>query len=149
MINIFKADPSSAEAQRLLSELSKTLSVITGSSGDASFDIQDMYEDGALFVVARNKAGDGIGCGAFRRLDEKTAEVKRMFASPSQGGVGIAILSYLENEAKELGYKRFWLETRWINTRAVQFYTRNGYQRIPNYGKYVGRTNAVCFGKAL
>jgi len=36
-----------------------------------------------------------------------------------------------------------------VNGRAVAFYERHGYRVIPNYGKYVGREDAVCIGKVL
>jgi hypothetical protein len=31
----------------------------------------------------------------------------------------------------------------------VTFYERRGYSRIPNFGKYVGKEEAVCFEKRL
>ena len=93
--------------------------------------------------------GTPVGCGAFRPIDESTAEVKRMYAIPGLSGVGSAVLSHLENEAKLLGYSQLWLETRIVNQRAVAFYEKKGYSRIPNFGKYVGKLEAVCFAKNL
>jgi len=72
-----------------------------------------------------------------------------MYAVPGSSGVGAAVLAYLETEARALGYTHFWLETRRVNQRAVAFYEKHGYARIPNFGKYVGKTEAVCFAKAL
>ena len=48
-----------------------------------------------------------------------------------------------------MGYHALWLETRLVNERAVRFYESRGYKRIPNFGKYVGNTAAVCFEKRL
>lgn len=48
-----------------------------------------------------------------------------------------------------MGYTEFWLETRSVNARAVSFYERRGYRKIPNFGKYIGRQEAVCLGKPL
>jgi ribosomal protein S18 acetylase RimI-like enzyme len=48
-----------------------------------------------------------------------------------------------------MGYETLRLSTRLVNQTAVSFYERNGYRRIPNYGRYQGRDEAVCFEKML
>ena len=48
-----------------------------------------------------------------------------------------------------MGYKTLRLETRIVNAKAISFYERNGYRKIPNYGKYAGRANSICFEKNL
>lgn len=78
-----------------------------------------------------------------------TAEVKRMYAKEKGMGIGNKILSYLEQQAYDIGYKMLCLETRLVNTKAVSFYEHNGYRKIPNYGKYEGRANSICFEKDL
>jgi GNAT superfamily N-acetyltransferase len=149
MFTITHEDPASPAAVHLIDALSETLAKITGDSGKSSFDPNDVRGSRARFVVARTSTGTPVGCGAFRPLDESTAEVKRMYAVPGLSGVGSAVLSHLENEAKLLGYSQLWLETRIVNQRAVAFYERKGYSRIPNFGKYVGKLEAVCFAKNL
>jgi GNAT superfamily N-acetyltransferase len=133
----------------LLDQLSQTLSAITGSSGRSSFDPQDVLVAGALFVIARDAQGTAVGCGAYRRLAPKIAELKRMYAMPGPRGIGSSILAFLESRAEGDGYRELWLETRTVNEKAVRFYTRRGYRRIPNFGKYSGRPEAVCMAKRL
>jgi ribosomal protein S18 acetylase RimI-like enzyme len=145
-------DPASADAQALTAALSQTLAALTGSDGRASFDLADACGTRACFVVARDAAGRPLGCGALRPLAEGSgdiAEIKRMFAVPGSAGVGSAVLAFLEGEAARLGYSQAWLETRRVNTRAVAFYERRGYERIANYGRYRGNAAAVCFAKRL
>jgi GNAT superfamily N-acetyltransferase len=142
-------DPASPDASMLMEELSETLAKITGDSGKSSFDPNDVRAENARFVVARDSQGQALGCGAFRPLQEGVAEVKRMYSRRHTSGVGSAILSFLELEAKKLGYMALQLETRVINEQAVDFYERRGYHKIPNFGKYHGNSNAVCFGKQL
>lgn len=132
-----------------MDELSVCLQAITGDSGKSSFDANDVCNDRAVFVIARNQSGRAIGCGAFRPMDAKTAEVKRMYAREKAMGVGKKILSYLEHRARDIGYKTIRLETRLVNTKAVSFYLRNGYRKTPNYGKYAGRVSSICFEKDL
>lgn len=148
-MRISTKDPDSPDALRLLEELSDVLKRITGDSGKASFNGDDVRVFNARFVVAYDETGAAVGCGAFRPLQNGIAEVKRMYARPGTQGVGSAILAFLEREAIHLGYKALWLETRLINERAVSFYTRWGYRRIPNFGKYLGNPKAVCFEKKL
>lgn len=143
------ADPSSAQAQELLASLSLTLQRITGSDGKASFHVQDVQGERACFAIARAEDGTPLGCGAIRPLEPGVAELKRMFAVPGTRGVGSAVLAFLELQALAFGYAQLWLETRRVNERAVAFYERHGYRPIPNFGRYVGRPDAICLGKTL
>lgn len=148
-IVISAESPFSSDAISLMDELSECLQAITGNSGKNSFDANDVCNDRATFVIARDQSGKAIGCGSFRPIDERTAEVKRMYAQNKGMGIGGMILAYLEHRAHDLGYKSLCLETRIVNAKAVSFYERNGYRRIPNYGKYAGRANSICFEKEL
>lgn len=132
-----------------MADLSATLAKITGSSGTASFSAEGMNSDRALFVVAKSSKGIPLGCGAIRPISDETAELKRMYSVPTSKGVGSAILEYLEQSARELGYTNIVLETRKINQKAVAFYMSKGYVSTDNYGRYVGNELAVCFIKPL
>jgi GNAT superfamily N-acetyltransferase len=148
-MRVIPVSPTHPDALPLLDALSDTLGAITGDSGRNSFDPADVTVPGAAFVVAYTPSGMPVGCGAYRPLSDGVAELKRMFARPDSKGVGSAILQHLEGLAAQHGYREVWLETRAVNVRAVSFYERNGYRPIPNFGKYVGRPEAVCFAKAL
>ena len=148
-MQILACDPDSAEARVLVDELSAALAAITGDSGASSFAPADARVARSLFVVARGDDGALLGCGALRPLEGELGEIKRMYARPGSRGVGAALLAHIEREAVRFGYRALWLETRRVNVRAVGFYLRHGYAQIENYGKYVGRPEAVCFGKVL
>lgn len=149
MVIITEENPYIPDAFHLLEELSDSLESITGNSGKGSFNPNDVCVPRALFVIARNHNGEAIGCGAIRPIDENIAEVKRMYAKIRGHGIGTEILTYLEAQAQKLGYSALWLETRLVNKQAVVFYESRGYQRMPNYGKYVDNPEAVCFEKRL
>lgn len=138
----------SSDANELLDELSAELENITGNSGRGSFNILDINNPRLIFVIAREK-GIAVGCGAFREISEEIAEVKRMYARKKSCGIGNKILSFLETQAKELGYRTLILETRRCNEKAVVFYLKQGYKVISNYGKYVDKPEAICFEKKL
>lgn len=148
-IHLIEEDPTAPESVLLMAELSTALEAITGDSGRASFDPDDVRGPAACFVVARSDSGAALGCGAFRPLEPGVAEIKRMYTRHGTSGVGSAVLRYLEGEAQALGYQAVWLETRLVNRRAMDFYEARGYQRIANYGKYIGNPLAVCFEKQL
>ncbi|MRX08393.1 GNAT family N-acetyltransferase [Pseudoduganella sp. FT25W] len=148
-IHLIEEDPGAPESALLMAELSTALEAITGDSGRASFDVDDVRGPLACFVVARGGDGAALGCGAFRPLEPGVAEIKRMYARHGTQGVGSAVLRYLEDEAQALGYQAIWLETRLVNRRAMAFYEARGYARIANYGKYIGNPLAVCFEKQL
>ena len=149
MIAVEKSDPFSSESHRLVEMLSAELAAITGDNGKSNFTVDAMNGDKALWVLAKNAQGDAIGCGAIRPLTHNIAELTRMFSDRSVAGVGNSLLTFLETSAKEMGYLELRLETRHINHRAINFYEKNGYVRIENYGPYIGREEAVCFSKAL
>ncbi|MGJ8735896.1 GNAT family N-acetyltransferase [Zobellia laminariae] len=92
-----------------------------------------------------------VGCGAIKRVDSDSVEVKRMYVSPETRGQGIAslLLKELEEWATELKYKNCILETGKRQPEAIALYTKNKYEEIPNYGQYEGMENSVCFKKTL
>lgn len=143
------AHPLHPTSLQLLNQLSDTLERVAGDSGRSSFKPSDMECAGASFVLAYDADGKALGCGAYRPLADGVAELKRMFALPGTMGVGEAVLTYLEKSAIADGYREIWLETRLINSRAIRFYEKHGYRRIPNFGKYVERPEAACFAKVL
>ena len=142
-------DPGSADALALVGELSETLAALTGSSGQASFDSDDVRVARACFAVARDAQGRPQGCGALRPLEGDVGEIKRMYARPGTHGVGSAVLHFLERRAEDFGYVALRLSTRRVNARAVGFYERRGYRVIAGYGRYAGSDVSVCFEKVL
>jgi GNAT superfamily N-acetyltransferase len=92
-----------------------------------------------------------LGCGAIKEFDSTAMEIKRMYTSPESRGKGIAtkILSELEKWTKELSYEKCVLETGKRQPEAIQLYTKSGYKMIPNYGRYKGVANSICFEKKL
>jgi GNAT superfamily N-acetyltransferase len=142
------ADPDSADARALITELDAVLAAICGDSGSGSFDPAGVRGPGSVFIVVRDAVGVAIGCGALRPLAPGVAELKRMYARPGSGA-GRHVLAALEAQALASGYREVWLSTRRVNVRALAFYGRNGYAAVDNYGRYAGREESVCLGKRL
>jgi len=102
------------------------------------------------FVVARTD-GRAIGCGALRKLDDMSAEVKRMYVEPELRGRGVAkeILEHLEKSARDLGVKRLVLETGIHQTEAIGLYRQAGFIAIDCFGEYAGSPTSICFEKRI
>lgn len=148
VIYIASVDPNDYKVQGIIEELSAHLLLRFGSDGKNSFTGWQSDNPDFVFVIAKIN-NEIVGCGAIRPIDKNTAEVKRMYSKLPRKKIGQTILASLEEKAKAIGYTNLVLETRINNNEAVQFYQKQGYSQIPNYGKYIGRPEAVCFGKSL
>jgi len=102
----------------------------------------------AVVVYAENKP---VGCGCFKRFDDQTIEVKRMFVLPEMRGNHLAaqLLEELENWATEEGFSWAVLETGLRQVEAIRLYTWAGYTLTENYGQYLGMADSICYRKEL
>ncbi|MCW2600469.1 MAG: family N-acetyltransferase [Frankiales bacterium] len=109
-------------------------------------------EDIAVFLVARDaQSGRPLGCGALRRLDDTSAEVKRMYVVTEARGTGVAtaLLRSLEHRAAAQGWRMLRLETGTEQPEAMRFYEREGYAPIDNFGPYAGSPISRCYERVL
>ncbi len=92
-----------------------------------------------------------VGCGCFKRFDDKTVEMKRMFVLPEMRGKQLAarLLQELEKWAMEEGFSKAVLETGRRQVEAQRLYNRAGYLLTENYGQYLGMEDSICYRKAL
>ena len=92
-----------------------------------------------------------VGCGCYKRFDDKTVEMKRMFVLPEMRGKQLAaqMLQELEKWAVEEGNTAAVLETGYRQVEAIRLYTIAGYSLITNYGQYIGMKESICYRKEL
>ncbi len=92
-----------------------------------------------------------VGCASFKRYEEGTAEVKRVFVREDYRGRGLSrrLMEAVEAQAKRQGYRRLILETGRPLVSAIALYTNMEYQVIPNYGPYKCMGESVCMRKEL
>jgi ribosomal protein S18 acetylase RimI-like enzyme len=105
--------------------------------------------DGRFVIVLED--GAPVACGAIRRHDVDTAEIKRMWVRPEARGRGIArlVLRELESSARAQGYRALVLETGLRQPEALALYESHGYTTIPNFGFYKESPLSVCYRKEL
>ena len=102
---------------------------------------------GAFLVGYREQTA--ITCGAVKRLDAETAEIKRMYVVPEARGGGVSrhLLSALEGAARDAGYRLVRLDTGARQPGALALFRSAGYREI---GDYNGNPAArYWFEKAL
>lgn len=99
-----------------------------------SVSVAEMTPPAGVFLLARLD-GRPIGCAALLRLDDATAEIKRMWIAPGARGLGLArrMLDRLETMARQWGFERVRLDTNRALTEAQALYRRQGYVEINRY----------------
>ena len=119
-------------------------------------DIQNRYAEvnrpenmTALAVAYEN--GAAIACGAWKRIDETTAELKRLYVLPEyrRRGVARGMIAALEGDAAAAGIRRMILETAVDTADSHRLYLAAGYQITDYYGSPAGEDNCLCFFKKL
>jgi putative acetyltransferase len=78
-----------------------------------------------------------VGTGAVKQLEQDTAELKRLWLLEEYHGqkIGYTVVTQLLDFARSHGYKKVRLQTSQRQERAIRFYTRFGFYRIPSYRK--------------
>jgi len=152
-VNIRRSSLASPEAGRLIAALNAELTAMFPEPGATHFSLsgeQTEAGQGAFLVAWVEDVA--AGCGAIRRVDEVTAEIKRMYVDPGFRGRGIgrALVEALEREARQVGATKIVLETGTRLTRAIKLYQAMGYVQIPLFGEYLSSPKtSLCFGKSL
>lgn len=150
--DVRRADLRSSESQELIAALNAELTHRYPEEG-ANFFRLDPHEvengKGGFYVAY--VGGQPLGCGAVRRIDDVTAEIKRMYVAPQGRGCGIGrrVLVELEAEARRLGVRRLVLETGPRQPEAMALYKGAGFVEIPLFGEYIGAQFSVCMEKLL
>jgi ribosomal protein S18 acetylase RimI-like enzyme len=100
------------------------------------------FNAGGTFLVALN--GDQvIGSGALRKVDLRTAELKRMWLLEAYHGQGIGyrLIQKLFEFARKRGYAQIRLQTSPQQVRALDFYRKVGFYEIPSYNEDVSEVS--------
>jgi putative acetyltransferase len=149
MIKLQRTDANNPDFKELISLLDADLAISDGE--DHQFYTQFNKTDQIKYVIIAYKNSKPVACGAIKKYDENTMEVKRMFTLPESRGTGLAgmILSELQKWAQEMDYTRLILETGIRQKEAISLYNKTNFILIPNYGQYEGIETSICFEKKL
>jgi putative acetyltransferase len=105
-----------------------------GELNDVDNYQQAYVEDCGLFLVVLDD-DQLVGTGAIKKLDENTAELKRLWLLEKYHGqkIGYQVVARLLEFARTHEYKKIRLQTGETQERALRFYTRLGFYKIPSY----------------
>lgn len=138
------------DAIRLMAALDADLAVRYPGVGILSIDSEHFESDGGTFVIGY--VGDqAVACGALRRLDSFSAEVKRMYVDTAvrRLGYGKIMLAYLEALALQSGYMRLMLGAGDAQPEALRLYEKSAWLRTAPFGGYAAEACSVCYTKLI
>ncbi|MEC3977099.1 GNAT family N-acetyltransferase [Amycolatopsis sp. H20-H5] len=121
------------EVEPLLAELAHEYETRYGRNTEMASQPASVFAppDGALLILLED--GVSVAGGAFKRYDERTAELKRVWTHSAHRRRGLArrVVAELEAEAKQRGYLRILLTTGPKQPEAAGLYLATGYRRLP------------------
>jgi putative acetyltransferase len=149
MIALIRTYSGNADFVKLVHQLNEYLKIMDGE--EHAFYSQYNGIESLKYVIVAYVNSEPVGCGAFKKFDDNRVEIKRMYTASEHRGIGVAskILKELESWSQEMSYSTSILETGKRQIEAVQFYKKNNYKIITNYGQYLGKENSLCFEKEL
>jgi ribosomal protein S18 acetylase RimI-like enzyme len=102
---------------------------------DELLGLKTMYSPTKGGVILCKNKNEFIGCVGIRKIDNNTAELKRMFIKPAyqKQGIGKNLLEKAVELAKDLNYKFIRLDTLNYMTAAINLYKNYGFYEIPAY----------------
>ena len=147
---IREVDAASTDGMLLITALDADLQVRYPGAVIHSIDPRTFAASGGIFLVAYAD-NQPVACGALRRTADGEYEIKRMFvlASARRCGHARAILTALEERARQLDARLLLLETGDGQPEAVNLYQSAGYRPVPCFGAYAGNPHSRCFEKRL
>ncbi|WP_344797311.1 GNAT family N-acetyltransferase [Frondihabitans peucedani] len=106
-------------------------------------------EGGAFLLLERD--GQVLAGGAFLRVDDETAEMKRVWTHPDhrRQGHGRLVMAELEAEAQRRGYRRVVLTTGARQPEAVGLYLALGYRPLFDLAGDLEEISYLRFEKPL
>jgi GNAT superfamily N-acetyltransferase len=102
-------------------------------------------------VVVAELDDEPVACGAYRLVDDTTAEIRRMHVTQAARGlrIGASIVADLEAAARSNRIERLVLETRPGRPDALSMYEKFGFRRCHADGAPAGPETSITMEKAL
>jgi putative acetyltransferase len=148
-LTIKRTNSNDSDFQQLISRLDNELWNEL-KEDQATYDQYNKVPDiNTAIVLYEDEKPAASGC--FKKYNENTVEIKRMFVEKNYRGKGLSklILKELENWAMESGFQYAILETSVRFKTACSLYMNAGYIVIENYDQYKGLEESVCMKKNL
>lgn len=97
--------------------------------------LRDKYgpPNGCLYLATVD--GQAAGCMALRRINDREAELKRLYVRPQFRHLGVAqkLVDQILADARQMGYEAVLLDTFPFLEEAIRLYRRHGFYQVPSY----------------
>ena len=149
MVNLLRTNSANPDFKQCIVELDRDL-WNRYDDLQAEYDEHNILDDIETVVVAYQN-DEVVGAACFKKFDDQSVEIKRMYVKPANRGQGTAyaILKELEEWAKELNFPYAILETGTKQPEAINLYKKGGYSVTENYPPYVDMEHSICMKKSL
>ena len=149
-VEIAVETPLQDDVRALVAELNAALLELTPPEHCYHLTVEQMAGSDTTVFIARDN-GLAVGCGALKRHDDATGEVKRMYTRPSHRGqkIGAEIVGRVEALARQEGLTRLVLETGDRHPAAWTVYERAGFTRCGPVLDYPDSEWSVFYEKSL
>ena len=148
-VSIQIESPKTPDAEALLRESHTLMQALFSADDNHFLSIDELCADNIQLFVARV---DGVAAasGALKSLKDY-GEVKSMFTSREYRGQGLAdaILTKIENAARENGLSLLRLETGDLLHEAHRLYNRHGFVECGPFGEYTESDASIFLEKTL
>ncbi|MEU6929836.1 GNAT family N-acetyltransferase [Streptomyces sp. 2RAF24] len=131
-LSVHRTTTTDPLARPLLDELAYEYTTRYGSSEDLRrYPAEEFAPPQGAFLLLLEQ-GRPVAGGAYRRYDEHTAELKRIWTHSAHRRRGLArrVLTVLEREAADRGYTRIYLTTGPRQPEAKGLYLATGYRPL-------------------
>jgi GNAT superfamily N-acetyltransferase len=149
-IMIKRTETASPQAGAMIDALWNEIQLRYGFSAPNPIDIENFSAPRAGFWTASHE-NEVIGSIALISLSATEAELDIMYVVPAWRSKGVAqlLMRTVEQHAKENGFNIIKLRAGEPQPDALKFYAKEGFQRIPAFGRWVFDDTAICLAKAL
>jgi len=150
IISIKPADPRTPPIQKMISELDDYQAALYPPESN-HLEPLDKLISPEYFFIAAWKGQDVLGIASFRRVSGTYVEIKRLYVSHQNRGLGLAIklMDALEEKAIQEGFSEARLETGIHQNEALSLYQRLGYDKTGPFGSYKEDPLSVYMRKKL
>ncbi len=149
---IASSDEDFSAAKKLFREYSNSIKIDLGFQNfeKEMEEIKNQYgkPEGGLILI-KNSFGF-IGCVGIRKFNKEIAELKRMYIKPDYNGLGLGrvLLDNVLLLAKELKYRKIYLDTLSSMKAAVHIYKAAGFKETAPY-RFNPSKEALYFEKVI
>lgn len=89
----------------------------------------------STLIIAYDENGRAVGCVGIKKFSDVICELKRLYVRPEyrKSGLGQRFTEMMIEKAREVGYKKMYLDTMPGLSAALRLYRRMGFYEIEKY----------------